>query len=144
MDLMDLANSMDQEEQRYVREGFSSDEELSLYDLLFSENMSKQDIQKIKHVAVDLLAKVKAKIAELDHWTDKQETKAAVDNLIRDTLWAELPECYDEVSISRYRQKYLSTYILDIQTLHSLPPGIATGRNFTSFYHSLTRVVKVS
>lgn len=105
MDLMDLANSMDQEEQRYVREGFSSDEELSLYDLLFSENLSKQDIQKIKHVAVDLLAKVKAKIAELDHWTDKQETKAAVDNLIRDTLWAELPECYDEVSISRHRQK---------------------------------------
>ncbi len=105
MDLMDLANSMDQEEQRYVREGFSSDEELSLYDLLFSENLSKQDIQKIKHVAVDLLAKVKAKIAELDHWTDKQETKAAVDNLIRDTLWAELPECYDEISISSYRQK---------------------------------------
>lgn len=105
MDLMDLASSMDQEEQRYVREGFSSDEELSLYDLLFSENLSKQDIGKIKQVAVDLLAKVKAKIAELDHWTDKQETKAAVDNLIRDTLWAELPECYDEVSISGYRQK---------------------------------------
>ena len=105
MDLMDLSNSMDQEEQRYVREGFSSDEELTLYDLLFSENLSKQDIQKIKQVAVDLLAKVKAKIAELDHWTDKQETKAAVDNLIRDTLWAELPESYDEISISGYRQK---------------------------------------
>lgn len=105
VDLMDLANSMDQEEQRYVREGFSSDEELSLYDLLFSEHLSKQDIQQIKQVAVDLLAKVKAKIAELDHWTDKQETKAAVDTLIRDTLWAELPECYDELSISAYRQK---------------------------------------
>lgn len=105
MDLMDLANSMDQEEQRYVREGFSSDEELSLYDLLFSENLSKQDILKIKRVAVDLLAKVKAKIAELDHWTDKQETKATIDNLIRDTLWEELPECYDEASVSSYRQK---------------------------------------
>ena len=105
MDLMDLANSMDREEQRHVREGFSSDEELSLYDLLFSEDLSKQDIQKIKQVAVDLLAKVKTKIAELDHWTDKQETKAAVDNLIRDTLWAELPECYDEISISGYRQR---------------------------------------
>ena len=35
MDLMDLANSMNQEAKRYVREGFSSDEELSLYDLLF-------------------------------------------------------------------------------------------------------------
>ena len=104
-ELMQLVKDMDQEEQRYVREGFSSDEELSLYDLLFSENLSKQDIQKLKGVAVDLLQKVKAKIAELDHWTDKQETKAAVDNLIRDTLWSELPSCYDEFSISRYRQK---------------------------------------
>ena len=105
MDLMDLANSMDREEQRYVREGFSSDEELSLYDLLFSENLSKQDIQKIKQVAVELLAKVKAKIAELDHWTDKQETKTAVELLIRDTLYWELPECYDENSINAYKQR---------------------------------------
>ena len=73
--------------------------------MLFSENLSKQDIQKIKQVAIDLLAKVKAKIAELDHWTDKQETKAAVDNLIRDTLWNELPTSYSEISISQYRQK---------------------------------------
>ena len=105
MDLMALANSMDTEQQRYVREGFTSDEELSLYDMLFSDNLTKEDIKAIKKVAVDLLAKIKAKIAELDHWTDKQETKAAVDNLIRDTLWAELPECYDEVSISLYRQQ---------------------------------------
>ena len=104
-ELMKLVQSMDQEEQRYVREGFSSDEELSLYDMLFSENLSKQDIQKIKQVAVDLLQKVKARIAELDHWTDKQETKATIDNLIRDTLWNGLPECYDELSISGYRQR---------------------------------------
>jgi type I restriction enzyme R subunit len=112
MDLMDLANSMNQEEQRYVREGFSSDEELSFYDMLFREDLSKSDIKKLKEVATSLLRKVKIKISELDHWTDKQETKAAVDNLIRDTLWAELPECYDEVSISGYRQKiYEYVYI---------------------------------
>ena len=105
MDLMDLANSMNQEEQRYVREGFKSDEELSLYDMLFREELSKNDIKKLKEVAATLLQKIKTKISELDHWTDKQETKAAVDNLIRDTLWAELPECYDEVSISMYRQQ---------------------------------------
>ena len=105
MDLMDLANSLDQEEQRYVREGFASDEELSLYDMLFRDDLSKSDIKKIKEVAASLLQKIKSKIAELDHWTDKQETKAIVDNLIRDTLWAELPECYDEMSISEYRQK---------------------------------------
>ena len=34
-----------------------------------------------------------------------RETKAAVDNVIRDTLWEELPECYDEISISTYRQR---------------------------------------
>ncbi len=105
MELMDLANIMNQEEQRYVREGFSNDEELSLYDLLFVENLSKEDIKIIKQVAVDLLGKIKAKIAEMDHWTDKQETKAEIDNLIRDTLWRELPECYDEIRISEYRQK---------------------------------------
>lgn len=105
MELMDLANSMNQEEQRYVREGFSSDEELSMYDMLFNEDLSKEDIKAIKKVAVDLLSKIKAKISELDHWTDKQETKAEIDNLIRDTLWMELPECYDEIRISEYRQR---------------------------------------
>ena len=96
---------MNQEEQRFVREGFSSDEELSLYDMLFREDLTKAEIKKIKEVSVSLLEKIKAKIAELDHWTDKQETKAMVDTLIRDTLWAELPESYDEISISEYRQR---------------------------------------
>lgn len=105
MDLMDLANSMDEEEKRYVREGFSSDEELSMYDMLFRDDLDKQDIKKLKEVSVSLLQKIKAKIAELDHWTDKQETKAEVDNLIRDILWNDLPEAYDEISISAYRQK---------------------------------------
>ena len=105
MELMDLANSMNQEEQRYVREGFSSDEELSLYDLLFDENLSKEDIKKIKKVAVDLLAKIKGRIAELDHWTDKQETKAEVDTLIGKILWEELPESYSDSAIFTYRQK---------------------------------------
>lgn len=105
MDLMNLASNMNREEKRYVREGFESDEELSLYDLLFKDDLSKKDIKKIKDVAVELLQKVKAKIAELDHWTDKQETKAAVDNLIRDTLWTELPESYTELQISEYRQR---------------------------------------
>lgn len=105
MDLMNLANSMNQEEQRYVREGFSSDEELSLYDMLFNENLSKEDIKKIKKVAVELLEKIKSKIAELDHWTDKQETKAEVDTLIGKILWEELPESYPDNAIFTYRQK---------------------------------------
>ena len=105
MELMALADKLNQEEQRYVREGFTSDEELSLYDMLFRDNLSKNDIKKIKEVASTLLMKIKAKIAELDHWTDKQETKAEVENLIRDTLWSGLPDCYDDESITQYRQQ---------------------------------------
>ena len=117
MDLMDLANKMNQEEQRYVREGFKSDEELTLYDMLFRNDLNKNDIKILKTVAAELLGKIKAKISEYDHWTDKQETKAAVDNLIRDTLWAELPECYDEASIWGYRQRiyeYVYTHYKDV------------------------------
>ena len=105
MELMDLASSMNQEEQRYVREGFTSDEELSLYDMLLDENLSKEDIKKMKKIAVDLLDKIKSKISELDHWTDKQETKAEVDTLIGKILWEELPECYSDRAIFTYRQK---------------------------------------
>ena len=105
MDLLDLANQMNQEEQRYVREGFTSDEELFFYDMLFRDDLSKNDIKKLKNVAAMLLQRIKQKISEFDHWTDKQETRAAIDNLIRDTLWEELPECYDEVSISACRQR---------------------------------------
>ncbi len=104
MYLMNLAQSMSEEEQRYVREGFSSDEELSIYDLLFSDNLSKADIQSIKKMSVDLLAKIKERIATMDHWTDKEETRAAVEIVIRDTLWSEIPESMFE-RVDAYQQK---------------------------------------
>ena len=105
MDLMDLAESMDEETSRYVREGFDSDEELSLYDLLFSENLSKKDIEEIKLVAKELLSRIKAKIAEMHHWADKQVTRDAVKIVIRDVLWDGLPESYPNESIDMYREK---------------------------------------
>ena len=92
MDLMNLAQTMTEEEQRYVREGFSNDEELSIYDLLFSDSLSKTDIAKIKKVSGDLRSKIKTRIAQMDHWTDKEETKAAVNILIRDILYEEIPD----------------------------------------------------
>jgi type I restriction enzyme R subunit len=73
--------------------------------MLFSDNLSKEDIKTIKKVAVDLLAKIKGRISEMDHWTDKQETRAAIDTLIRDVLWLELPSSYSEESLNYYRQE---------------------------------------
>lgn len=102
-ELMDLANRMSEEQKRYTREGFTNDEELTFYDLLFKESLSKNDIKKLKEVSIDLYDKITEKISELDHWKDKQETKASIDNLIRDILWTKLPESYSENDISIYR-----------------------------------------
>ena len=92
MELMKLTQSMSEEEQRYVREGFANDEELTIYDLLFSDNLSKSDIEKIKKLAIELLKKIKERIAQMDHWTDKDETRATVQNLIRDELYMNIPD----------------------------------------------------
>lgn len=105
IDLTNFVNDLNDEEKRYAREGFDSDEELAIYDLLLKDSLTTNEIKRIKQLSKILLEKIKVKIAELDHWTDKEETQAAVDVLIRDTLWSELPESYDDSSLTYYRQK---------------------------------------
>ena len=67
------------------------------------DNLSKDDIKKLKTVAKELLEKIKALLATMDHPFDKQETKAAIIITIRDILWQELPESYSEENITEYR-----------------------------------------
>ena len=102
-ELMQLSHKLTEEEKRYVREGFENDEQLSMYDVLMKENLSKEDIKKLKKVAVDLLAKIKEMIETMDHPFDKRETKATIIIAIRDTLWSELPESYSDESINHYK-----------------------------------------
>lgn len=102
-ELMELSKALTEEEVRYLREGFENDEQLSLYDILFKENLSKDDIKQLKKVAVDLLADIKGKISEMDHPFDKQETKAIILVSIKELLWRYLPESYPEESINYYR-----------------------------------------
>ena len=45
------------------------------------------------------------KIAEMDHWTQKQATRDALGNLIRDVLWKSLPESFPDESIPAYRDR---------------------------------------
>ena len=102
-DLMQLSTQLTEEEKRYVREGFENDEQLSMYDILMKDNLSKDDIKKLKKVAVDLLARIKDLIKTMDHPFDKRETKATIIIAIRDTLWSELPESYSDESINYYK-----------------------------------------
>ena len=103
--LMKLVNDLDEEQKRYVKEGFDSDEELSIYDLLISgQTLSKEDIKKVKKLAQEMLTKIKARIHELDHWRDKEETQSIISVMIRDLLWANLPESYSDNEIAIYKQ----------------------------------------
>lgn len=105
IDLLNLVNELDTEEKRFAREGFDNDEELAVFDLLMKDSLTPAEIKKIKQLAKVLLESIKAKIKELDHWTEKEETKATMEVLIRDTLWKELPESYDENAVNAYRQR---------------------------------------
>ncbi len=103
--LMKLVNDLDEEQKRYVREGFNSDEELTIFDLLIKDSLSKEDIKKVKVLSQSMLIKIKERIHELDHWRDKEETQSIINVLIRDLLWADLPLCYDDTSVREYQEK---------------------------------------
>ena len=102
-ELMDLTKSLSEEEKRYVREGFENDEQLTMYDILIKDDLTKNEIKKIKEVAVELLDKIKEQLATMDHPFEKRETKAAIIITIRDTLWQMLPESYSDESIDTYK-----------------------------------------
>ena len=102
-ELMKLSQELTEEEKRYVREGFENDEQLSMYDVLFKEDLTKEDIKKLKKVAKDLLEKIKQQLEGMDHPFDKPTTKATLYVTIRDVLYQELPESYSDESISYYR-----------------------------------------
>ncbi|MDO4543160.1 MAG: type I restriction endonuclease subunit R [Clostridia bacterium] len=103
--LMKLVGELDDEQKRYIKEGFNSDEELAIYDLLFNDSLSKEDIKKVKALAQNMLSRIKARICELDRWTDKEETRAIIDTMIRDMLFTDLPTSYDDTALGRYRQQ---------------------------------------
>ena len=94
--LMQLVKDLTDEESRYIREGFTSDDELAIFDLLKRDNPNKADIKKLKGTATEMFSKITEAILKMDHWADKDETTAEIQNLIRDILWRELPESYDD------------------------------------------------
>ncbi len=102
-ELMKLSNDLTEEEKRYVREGFENDEQLSMYDILMKDDLSKEDIKKLKKVAKDLLEKIKSTLATMVNPFDNQVTRATISNTIRDILWQELPDSYSDESINHYK-----------------------------------------
>lgn len=98
--LLQLHESLNEEEQRYVREGFSDEKTLAVYDLLSQGQISKGDIRKIKQVAQSLLATLEQRRKERGELVERAAAaQAQLKNLIIDELLAGLPDEYSSDDI---------------------------------------------
>jgi type I restriction enzyme, R subunit len=72
------------------REGLG-EEELALFDLLLKEGLDKTSRERVKQASRHLLASIKARLAELDRFWEKEQTKADLEVFILDEVYANLP-----------------------------------------------------
>ncbi|SDF12525.1 type I restriction endonuclease subunit R [Thalassobaculum litoreum] len=86
----DLVEGMDEELQRATREGLAEDE-LAVFDLLLKDGLDKKSRERVKQASRELLASIKARLAELDHFWEKEQTKADVEVFILDEVYSNLP-----------------------------------------------------
>jgi type I restriction enzyme R subunit len=88
--LVALAASLDAEQRRAAEEGLT-DSELALFDLLFKENISKADRERVKQASKSLLASLRELLEPMRNWTEKAATQAEVRVFILDRLYQSLP-----------------------------------------------------
>src|SRR5258707_11603657 len=88
--LVELVQSLDEEQARAAQENLS-DDELAMFDLLKRDGLSKADRERIKQASRDMLASIKARLAELDRFWEKEQTKADIEVFILDQVFAGLP-----------------------------------------------------
>ena len=100
-ELLALSNSLNDEEQRHVRENMS-EEELVIFDILTrpAPELSGEERTEVKKVAHDLLAKLKDLLVL--NWRQKSSARSQLKLAIEDTLDTGLPRAYTP---ELYREK---------------------------------------
>lgn len=95
-DLMAFVEKMKEEELRATREGLT-EEELELFDLLKKEKLTKDEEQKVKLAAKNLLKRLKEERPKvlINDWHKDTQTKLQVQAVIKELLDKELPVSYD-------------------------------------------------
>jgi type I restriction enzyme R subunit len=88
--LVELVRSLDEEQKRAATEGLREDE-LALFDLLQKDGLDKSARERVKQASRDLLASIKVRLDQLDHFWEKEQTKADVEVFILDEVYASLP-----------------------------------------------------
>lgn len=101
-DLVDLAETLSEEQKRHIQENLS-EEQLALFDILTKPELelSEKDKQQVKAAARQLLETLKKEKLVLD-WRKKQQARAEVLNIIEKVLDDDLPRSF---STEFYRKK---------------------------------------
>ena len=85
-ELIKLCRELDEEEARAAREDLD-EESLAIFDILKKPELSRTETKRVKGVAVELLATLKAGKLRADQWREKEATRDAVRVTIHDFLW---------------------------------------------------------
>jgi type I restriction enzyme R subunit len=98
-ELLKLSNSLDDEQERHVRESLT-EEELVIFDILTrsAPNLSTEERNEVKKVAKDLLSRLKELLVL--NWRQKSAARSTLKMAIEDTLDT-LPDSYDRVLYSQ-------------------------------------------
>lgn len=99
-ELLNISNSLDEEEQRHVREHMS-EEELVIFDILTrpAPELSGEERAEVKKVARELLAKLKRLLVL--NWRQKSMARSQLKLTIEDTLDSGLPRAYTKELYNR-------------------------------------------
>lgn len=62
-----------------------------MFDLLKKEGLDKTARERVKQASWELLASIKARLAELDRFWEKEQSKADVEVFVLDAVYANLP-----------------------------------------------------
>jgi type I restriction enzyme R subunit len=89
-DLLQLIESMSEEESRATREGLT-EEYLAIFDLLCQPkpDLTPNARNKIKAIAQALIEAIKAELRKLANWRDKETTQAQIQTFIHDYLYSD-------------------------------------------------------
>lgn len=107
-ELIELAKLINEEDKRAFQEGLTEDE-LTIFDLLYKEGLNGDEEKQIKKVASELLQKIKDSLV-ID-WRKYEDRRTKVEVSIEDFLFYNLPKSYDS-NLSRLKshQVYLHVY----------------------------------
>lgn len=111
-DLIRLSKELDERQREWIKEGFDNQQQMTVFEMLFKEELTNSEIKEVKSIAVELEEAVQARLSEMVKWTEKPETREAIRILIRDKVWMLPDRLYLEKDLSEKTDEIFNYFYL--------------------------------